>query len=151
MLLLSSPTMVLVLLIGREVSNLEIIKAAVKEEDFDVIAWSGMGEKYDTLQELCEPKKPDLICVGAGMPMEIRDKILDTLSQKYEAFNLPEVPKYAYLKILGPDEAPETIKKIMQSGDEEKIQEIKDKGLGPFGTPKFIMESVAKFQRGEFN
>ena len=143
--------MVLVLLIGRDVSNLEMIQKSVADQPFDVIAWSGIGQDYDALKELCKPRKPDLITVGAGMPLETRDEILKTLADQYEAFNLPEVPKYAYLRTVGPDETPDVIKTIMQSGDAEKIQEVKDKGLGPFGTPRFMIESVTKFQRGEFN
>ena len=147
-LLLLSANM-LVLLIGRKPENLQMIATSLKDEDFDMIVWSGMGEDYQGLKDVCSPQKPDLVCLGDGMPPELRAKILEKLSKEYEDFNLPELPKNAYLRHVGPEEKPDVIKAIMQSGDEAKIQEIKDKKLGPFGTPQFIIDSVTKHRSGD--
>ena len=82
--------------------------------------------------------------MGDGMPPELRQKIVDKLSKEYNNFTLPELPKNAFLRHVGPEEKPDMIKAILQSGDEARIQELKDKRLGPFGTPQFIIDSVAK-------
>ncbi|KAL3944665.1 MAG: hypothetical protein SGBAC_001273 [Bacillariaceae sp.] len=67
---------------------------------------------------------------------------------EHKDFNWSELPKYAYLRNVVPEERPEVIGKIMASGDEAKIQESKDKELGPYGTPKYVMEAVARFRSG---
>mmetsp|Transcript_11394 Transcript_11394/g.23355 ORF Transcript_11394/g.23355 Transcript_11394/m.23355 type:complete len:91 (-) Transcript_11394:120-392(-) len=71
------------------------------------------------------------------------------LSKEHEKFNLPEIPQYAYLRKVGPDEKPQVIGKIMASGDQAKIQELKDQKLGPYGTPQFVIDAVKAFQSGK--
>ena len=141
-------TGMLVLLIGRKVENLNMIATSLaQEEDFDMIVWSGMTEDYGKLRAACRPQKPDIVCVGDGLPPETRLRIVEKLSAEYDDFNLPELPKYAYLRNVGPDEKPDVIGKIMASGDEAKIQELKDKKLGPYGTPDFIIQAVESFKK----
>eukprot|EP00526_Cylindrotheca_closterium_P020281 CAMPEP_0113603490 /NCGR_PEP_ID=MMETSP0017_2-20120614/1306_1 /TAXON_ID=2856 /ORGANISM="Cylindrotheca closterium" /LENGTH=141 /DNA_ID=CAMNT_0000511885 /DNA_START=81 /DNA_END=506 /DNA_ORIENTATION=+ /assembly_acc=CAM_ASM_000147 len=136
-------------MIGRKPENLRMIASSLADQDFDMIIWSGLAEDYDTLRQVCQPQKPDIVCVGDGLPPETRLRILEKLAAEYNDFNLPELPKYAYLRNVGTDEKPDVIAKIMASGDTAKIQELKDKQLGPYGTPKFVMEAVANFQSGK--
>ena len=142
-------TRMLVLMIGRKPENLQMIADSLAEEDFDMILWSGLTEDYDQLRDVCRPQKPDIICVGDGLPPEIRSRILAKLSAEYQEFNLPEVPKYAFVRNVGPDEKPEVIGPIMASGDAAQIQALKDQKLGPFGTPDFVIEAVKTFQSGQ--
>ena len=139
----------LVLLIGRKAENLNMIatKLAETEKDFDVIVWSGLTEDYDGLKHVCQPAKPDIVCVGDGLPPEIRSRIMETLIASYEDFNLPELPKYSYLRNVGSNEKPDAIVKIIQSGDKMRIQELKDKKLGPYGTPQFVIDAVKSFKK----
>ena len=137
----------LVLMIGRKVENLNMIATTLKDEkDLDIIVWSGLTEDYDKLREICKPHKPDIVCVGDGLPPDTRSRIIDKLSKEYEDFNLPEIPKYAFLRNVGPNEKPDVIAKIMSSGDKTKIQELKDKKLGPYGTPQFVLDAVKSYQ-----
>ena len=135
-------TGMLVLMIGRKPENLNMIATSLADQDFDMIVWSGLQEDYTHLLEVCRPQKPDIVCVGDGLPPDLRSRIMEKLSNEYEEFNLPELPKYAYLRNVGPDEKPEVIAKIMASGDEAQIQELKDRKLGPYGTPQFVMDAL---------
>ena len=129
-----------------------MIATSLKDEDFDMIVWSGLTEDYDKLREICKPpNKPDIVCVGDGLPPDTRKRIIEKLSAEYEDFNLPEIPKYAFLRNVSPNEKPDVIAKIMSSGDETKIQELKDKKLGPYGTPQFVLDAVKSYQRDNKN
>ena len=141
-------------MIGRKPENLNMIATSLADQDFDMIVWSGLEARgglpdYDALRDVCQPQKPDIVCVGDGLPPDLRSRIMEKLSNEYQEFNLPELPKYAYLRNVGPDEKPEVIAKIMASGDEAQIQELKDRKLGPYGTPQFVMDAVKAFQSGK--
>jgi hypothetical protein len=129
----------LVLLIGREESMLKMVQEAVKDEDFESVFWKGSDTDFTSLKQATAP---DLICVGAGLPGDVVQNILTHMADHYQKLNLPEVPKYAYVRSITPDEKKAVMAAVKEGGEEE----LKKQEIGPFATPKFVKDSVAKFR-----